>query len=486
MRKLMRTPIVVGIIIVLIAMLGFLKYGLHSSQSSVNVWITTADQNKLLHQEAGLVWAKDNIPNDSTIVIDGEKEYQQIDGFGAAMTDSSAWLIANKLNPEQRSELMNKLFDHKQGIGISYLRLPMGATDFSLKSYTYDDMPEGQTDPKLQNFSIDYDKAYIIPTLSKAKELNPDLKIMGSPWSAPAWMKTSGSLIKGSLNPDFYQAYADYFTKFVQAYKAEGLSIDAITPQNEPHFEPDGYPGMKMEPADQAIFIKSHLGPAFEQAKLGTKIVIWDHNWDEPYYPIQILTDPEASKYIAGSAFHGYAGEVSSQQKVHDLFPNKDIYFTESSGGEWSPDFAASLKWDMQNLIIGSTRYWAKTVLKWNLALDESFGPKNGGCPNCRGFVKIDQKTGEISYNPEYYAFGHASKFVRAGAYRIDSNTLGSGNIEDVAFRNPNGSEVLIAFNSAAESRSFKVQRGSKSFSYTLPAGAAATFLWEGEKRTAK
>lgn len=154
----------------------------------------------------------------------------------------------------------------------------MGATDFTLKSYTYDDMPEGQTDPKLQNFTIDYDKAYIIPTLHKAKELNPDLKIMGSPWSAPAWMKTSGSLIKGSLNPDFYQSYADYFTKLVQAYAAEGLPIDAVTPQNEPHFEPDGYPGMRMEPADQASFIKSHLGPAFEQAKLGTKIVIWDHN----------------------------------------------------------------------------------------------------------------------------------------------------------------------------------------------------------------
>lgn len=482
----MRTPIVVGVIIMLIAMLGFLKYGPYTSQSPVNVWITTADQSKLLHQEADLAWVKDNTPNDSTIVIDGEKAYQQMDGFGAAMTDSSAWLIANKLNSEQRSDLMNELFDHKQGIGISYLRLPMGATDFSLKNYTYDDMPEGQTDPKLQNFSIDYDKAYIIPTLSKAKELNPDLKIMGSPWSPPAWMKTSGSLIKGSLNPDYYQAYADYFTKFVQAYAAEGLSIDAITPQNEPHFEPDGYPGMRMEPADQANFIKSHLGPAFEKAKLGTKIVIWDHNWDEPYYPIQILMDPEASKYIAGSAFHGYAGEVSSQQKVYDLFPNKDIYFTESSGGDWVPDFAGSLKWDMQNLIIGSTRYSAKTVLKWNLALDESFGPKNGGCPNCRGFVKIDQKNGAISYNPEYYAFGHASKFVRAGAYRIDSNTLGSGNIEDVAFRNPDGSEVLIAFNSAAESRSFKVQRGGKAFSYTLPAGAAATFVWTGEKRSTK
>nr|WP_235549121.1 hypothetical protein [Paenibacillus sp. Root444D2] len=217
-------PIVLGMIIVLIAMLGFHKYGLHSSQSPVNMWITTADQSKLLHQEADLVWVKDNTPNNTTIVIDWEKEYQQIDGFGAAMTDSSAWLIANKLNSEQRSDLMNKLFDHKQGIGVSYLRLPMGATDFSLKSYTYDDVPEGQTDPNLHNFSIDYDKAYIIPTLRKAKDLNPDLKIMGSPWSAPAWMKMSDSLIKGSLNPDFYQAYADYFTKFVQAYAAEGLS----------------------------------------------------------------------------------------------------------------------------------------------------------------------------------------------------------------------------------------------------------------------
>jgi glucosylceramidase len=482
----MRTPITAGIIIVLIAIFGLVVYILPASQSPVSIWVTTADQSKLLHQEADLKWVKDNKPNDSTIIIDGQKVYQQMDGFGAAMTDSSAWLIANKLNPEQRNDLMNKLFNHKQGIGISYLRLPMGATDFSLKSYTYDDVPEGQTDPELRNFSIDYDKAYIIPTLRRAKELNPDLKIMGSPWSAPAWMKTSGSLIKGSLNPDFYQSYADYFMKFVQAYAAEGLPIDAVTPQNEPHFEPDGYPGMRMEPAEQANFIKSHLGPTFEKAKLGTKIVIWDHNWDEPYYPIQILTEPEAKKYIAGSAFHGYAGEVSSQQKVHDLFPDKDIYFTESSGGEWAPEFAGGLKWDMQNLIIGSTRYWAKTVLKWNLALDEAYGPKNGGCPDCRGFVKIDQKTGAVSFNSEYYAFGHASKFVRTGAYRIDSNTFGSGHIEDVAFRNPDGSEVLIAFNSAAESRSFKVQRGGKAFTYTLPAGAAATFVWAGEKSGAK
>lgn len=471
----------VGLIVLLgsvAALTGLRGKSAKPEHEPVSVWLTTPDRSKLLHREADVSWKKDGRPNDTTIDVDDRTAYQQMDGFGAAMTESSAWLIANKLSVEQRNELMNRLFDHEQGIGISYLRLPMGATDFSLSHYTYDDMPEGQTDPELRGFSIDHDKAYIIPTLRKAKEINPALKIMGSPWSAPAWMKTSGSLLKGNLNADAYPAYADYFAKFVQAYAAEGLPIDAVTPQNEPQFEPDGYPGMRMEAAEQANFIKTYLGPAFVKANIRTKIVVWDHNWDDPYYPIQILSDPEASKYIAGSAFHGYAGEVANQQKVHDAFPGKDIYFTESSGGEWAPEFGGSLKWDMQNLIIGATRYWAKTVLKWNLALDESHGPALGGCRDCRGFVTIDGQTGHASYNPEYYAFGHASKFVKPGAYRIDSNTFGNGSIEDVAFRNPDGSEVLIALNSAAESRSFLVRRSGKSFAYTLPAGAAATFVW--------
>ncbi|WP_308637882.1 glycoside hydrolase family 30 protein [Paenibacillus silvisoli] len=452
-------------------------------EPSVQVWVTLPDQTKLLQREDDADWTDRPAASDMVIQVDANKSYQQMDGFGAAMTDSSAWLIANKLDDAKRDDLMNKLFDFERGIGISYLRLPMGATDFSLSSYTYDDMPPGQKDPELKHFSIEHDKAYMIPMLQKAKQVNPALKIMGSPWSPPAWMKSTGSLLKGSLNEDAYEPYARYFVKFIQAYFAEGLPIDAVTPQNEPHYEPEGYPGMRMEAYEQGLFIKSYLGPAFSKANLDTKIVIWDHNWDEPDYPFKILGDPEVAPYIAGSAFHGYAGDVANQQMLHRAFPEKDIYFTESSGGEWAPDFAGNLKWDMQNLIIGSTRYWARTVLKWNLALDEKNGPKNGGCPNCRGFVKIDQKGGEVSFNSEYYAFGHASKFVKPGAFRIESNSFEGEGIQDVAFRNPDGSIVLIAFNPDESKRTFQVRHRERAFEYTLAAGAAATFVWEDKER---
>ncbi|GAB2701337.1 glycoside hydrolase family 30 beta sandwich domain-containing protein [Paenibacillus thermoaerophilus] len=483
--KMRKAAASAGFMVLLVAAavwIGLIAFSEKAAHGPVSVWMTTADQSKLLHREADIGWNRDGQASDMTIDVDDGTEYQRMDGFGAAMTESSAWLIANKLSEGKRNELMNRLFSYDNGIGISYLRLPMGATDFSLSHYTYDDMPEGQTDPELRSFSIEHDKAYIIPALRQARAINPDLGIMASPWSAPAWMKTSGSLIKGSLKEEAYPVYAEYFVKFVQAYASEGIPIDAVTLQNEPHYEPDGYPGMRMEAREQAAFVKSHLGPAFDKAKLNTKIVVWDHNWDEPYYPIEVLSDPEANKYIAGSAFHGYAGEVANQQKVHDAFPDKDIYFTESSGGQWAPNFADNLKWDMRNLIIGAPRYWAKTVLKWNLALDESHGPANGGCSDCRGLVTIDGASGNVFFNSEYYAFGHASKFVKPGAYRIESSSYGDGGIENVAFRNPDGSNVLIAFNSASESRPLNVRWHGRSFAYSLPAGAAATFVWQGDR----
>nr|WP_306812947.1 S-layer homology domain-containing protein [Paenibacillus soyae] len=420
------------------------------------------------------------------ISVDERETFQTIEGFGASMTDSSAWLIDNKLTAPQRNELMSRLFSREDGIGISYIRVPMGSSDFALGNYTYNDMPQGETDPSLNSFSIAHDKDYIIPLLQQAKLLNPDLKLMGTPWSAPAWMKTNGSLMQGKLKPEYYGVYAEYFRKFIEAYEAEGLPIHAITLQNEPHFEPSGYPGMRMEPSEQ-IALAKELGPLLAEEELNTKIVVWDHNWDEPQYPIQVLNDEEARTYIAGSAFHGYAGSVDAQQQVHDAHPDKEIYFTESSGGEFAPNFGDNLKWDVQNLIIGATRYWAKTSLKWNLALDQNHGPQNGGCHDCRGFVTINvddiaPENTEVTFNEEYYAFGHASKFVVPGAVRIDSNTLGAGSIENVAFKNPDGSKVVVALNSGADAETFKLRWGSQSFSYTLPAGAVATFKWSGEQ----
>ncbi|WP_188889076.1 S-layer homology domain-containing protein [Paenibacillus radicis (ex Gao et al. 2016)] len=454
-----------------------------AGETPVGVWMTTGDKSNLLTQQPDVAFGADSGREVEaiTVNVDEQTTYQSIDGFGGSLTDSSAWLI-HGMEDEARSVLMNKLFGRTdEGIGMSYVRLPMGASDFARSIYTYNDIPAGETDLNLERFSIEHDSAYIIPVLKEALAINPQLKIMASPWSAPAWMKDNGSLIMGKLKLEYYGVYADYFVKFIQAYEAEGIPIDAITLQNEPHHEAANYPGMRMEPEDQAELVK-HLGPAFEAAGITTKILVWDHNWDEPDYPIEILNDPEAKKYIAGSAFHGYAGKVENQAQVHDLHPDKDIYFTESSGGEFAPDFGSNVAWDVQNLIIGATRNWAKTSLKWNIALNNEHGPRVGGCADCRGIVTIDEGTGSVKYNEEYYAYGQASKFVLPGAVRIKSNTYGAGSIEDVAYRNPDGSKVLLVLNSAKQSKTFKARWGTQSFTYTLPAGAVATFVWNGEQ----
>jgi len=482
MRRLAKLAAVFGLTIGLCACAG----GRGETLIPVQVWLTTPDESRLLERQADLAMKAEPDKSEEavdtpTIIVDESVTYQTIDGFGASLTDASAWLLAERMDAASRGELMKRLFAREEGIGISYLRLPMGASDFALDHYTYNDLPPGETDPELARFSVAHDEAYIIPMLQEALRLNPELKLMGSPWSAPAWMKTSGSLIGGSLKLEHYGTYADYFVKFVQAYEAAGLPIDAVTPQNEPHHVPADYPGMRMEAVDQTMFVKQALGPAMAAAGLKTKLVIWDHNWDEPYYPMTVLNDPEASRFVAGTAFHGYAGDVSGQSKVKEAHPDKDIYFTESSGGAWADDFGDNLKWDMQQLIIGATRNWARTVLKWNLALDELHGPHKGGCGDCRGVVTIDSSTGAFELNEEYYAFGHASKFVLPGARRIESNTLGSGSIENVAFRNPDGSLVLVALNSGDEEEAFAIRHAGRLLETSLPGGTAATYVWQGE-----
>lgn len=452
-----------------------------AASEKVEVWVTTGDKSKLLSKEPDVAFTSTGTSNRYTIQVDENKSYQEIEGFGAALTDSSAWLFGSVLPDTEKAKVIEQLFDPNNGVGFSYIRLPMGSSDFARSHYTYNDTEGNVEDPDLVKFSIDHDREYIIPVLKQALALSPEIKVMGSPWSAPAWMKDNKSLAKGKLKPEYYGAYAQYFVKFIQAYAAEGIKIDAVTIQNEPHHEAGNYASMRMEAAEQAEFIKNYLGPAFEATDIRTKIITWDHNWNEPEYPIEILNDPAAKKYIAGSAFHGYAGSVENQAQVHDLHPDRGIYFTESSGGDFSPVFGNNLVWDVQNLIIGATRNWAKTSLKWNLALDEEHGPRVGGCTDCRGVVTANKESKTItSLNEEYYAFGHASKFVRPGAVRIKSNTFGDGSIENVAFKNKDGSKALIVLNSSKAEREFKVQWGGGSFAYILPAGAVATFKWDG------
>ena len=453
-----------------------------TSIGTVDVWLTTGDEtHKLQHQTVDFIPGSGSNPRQ--IQVNESITYQQMDGFGAALTDSSAWLISNMLNATQAYSLMNELFSPSEGIGTSYVRLPMGASDFVTSAhYTYDDMPPGMTDTNLISFSIAHDQAYIIPLLQQARSINPRLRVMVSPWSPPAWMKSPETLYGGSLEPEYYQVYANYFVKFVQSYGAEGIPIHAVTIQNEPHYTNTTYPTMWMEWWQQADFVENCLGPAFDSitTTVVPKILTWDHNWDEPSYPIRVLNDADARTYIAGSAWHCYACNPCAQTSVHEAHPDKDIYLTECTGGEWDNDFASVLVWNLQNLFIGSVRNWAKTVLLWNLALDENHGPHLGGCDNCRGVVTIDQ-TGMITYNVEYYAIGHLGKFVDPGAYRIESDYFPEL-LESVAFQNPDGSIVLVVLNPGTVPQSFDVQWNGQHFPYNLPPQSVATFKWNVQR----
>jgi glucosylceramidase len=355
---------------------------------SADVWMTTASKSKLLSQQADAVIYDNATTTAATTTIDFSQQFQEIDGFGAALTGSSAYVI-NHMNAAQKDALLKDLFNPEDGIGLSYLRLTIGASDFSLGDFSYDDMPAGQTDPSLANFSIADDETDVVPVMQGILGYSPNIKILGSPWSAPAWMKGSGTMRGGSLDPQYYSAYADYFVKYINAYAAHGINITAVTPQNEPLHDTNGYPSLKMTSGEQADFIKDHLGP--KVTALGTKIFAYDHNFDVPSYPLDVLSDAAANQYVDGSAFHAYAGDVSAMNQVHAAFPNKNLYFTEISGGEWSADFGSNLKWLTSTIFMGTTRNWSKNVLLWNLALNPNHGPTNGtgGCTNCRGVVTM-------------------------------------------------------------------------------------------------
>jgi len=291
-------------------------------------------------------------------------------------------------------------------------------------------------------------------------------------------MKTNGSLIKGTLRPEMYDVFARYLATYVEAMAAEGVPVFALTLQNEPHFEPDDYPGMRLDPPQRATLIGRHVGPLLVQRGLKVQVIEWDHNWDVPQSPLAVLADPVARPYVSGVGWHCYGGDVSAQTPVHDAHPDKDTWFTECSGGEWKPHWPETLPWIARNIVIGTTRGWAKGVLMWNLALDESHGPHLGGCKDCRGVVTIDSRTGDVTRNMEYYAFGHASRFVRPGAERIDSTSALDG-IDTVAFRNADdGSIVLIACNSNGAARRVSVRQAGRTFEATLPRESLATFVW--------
>jgi glucosylceramidase len=447
--------------------------------SGVEVYESSQELHESLQEKSPLQFSASHAPA-LTISVSDSATYQQIDGFGASITDSSAWLLSQKLTPAQRSALLKQLFDTKQGIGLAILRQPMGSSDFSREDYSYDDMPPGESDPELKHFTIERDRQYILPVLREALSVNPNLRIIASPWSPPGWMKTSGSMIGGTLLPTSFAPLARYFVRFVEAYEADGVPIFAVTPQNEPRNIPSDYPGMGMTAEEQATFVRDYLGPAFRDAHLKTKILLFDHNWDMIDFPTTILSDPRAADFSAGTATHCYGGSPDAQTQLHDHFPAKGIWLTECSGGEWQK---GNLLVEQANLIIETTRNWAQSVVLWNLALDQNHEPHLGGCKTCRGVVTIDHSTSPTTITPtvDFTALAHASKFLAPGALRIDSIASEQSSLQHVAFRNPNGSIVLLVLNPAAAPATFNIAWQGRSANYALPPSAVATFRWRAK-----
>ena len=438
-------------------------------KTDVSMWVTQPDQSQLLKkQDAALIFSTGTNQN-TTINVDTTYTYQTIDGFGFCLSGGSASLI-NSLDETKKAGLLKELFStDSTSIGISYIRITIGASDMSAGTFSYDDVPG---DVALQNFSIDREKTDLIPILKKIIAINPNIKILACPWSAPAWMKDNNSFTQGSLKPENYQVYANYFVKYIQGMQAEGITVDAITPQNEP-LNAFNTPAMLWLSADEGSFIKNNLGPAFKAAGITTKIIIYDHNADHPEYATGILADNTASAFVDGSAFHLYAGNINSLGPVHDAYPNKNIYFTEQATFQGG-NFGGDLAWHISNVIIGATRNWSKNALEWVLATDPNNGPHtNGGCSTCLGAVTISSN---VTRNVAYYIIAHASKFVKPGAVRIASDQQNT--LLNVAFKNTDGSKVLLVLNTSTGAQTFNIKFNSKIVTTTLAAGAVATYKW--------
>jgi glucosylceramidase len=373
-----------------------------------------------------------------------------------------------------RNVLLGELFatTGDQSIGISYLRLSMGASDLNATVYTYNDLPAGQTDLALQQFSLSLDTVYLLPLLKEIVAINPAIKIMATPWTAPLWMKTNHNAVGGKLQTQYYSVYAQYFVRYLQKMKAEGITVDAVTPQNEP-LHGGNNPSMEMTATEQADFIKNHLGPAFKSANLSTKIIIYDHNANKPDYPLSILNDPAAKAFVDGSAFHLYGGDINALSQVRNAHPDRNIYFTEQYTAS-TGNFGGDLAWHVRNLIVGATRNWSRNVLEWNLANDPSFGPHTpGGCTTCKGALTIGNG---IQRNVSYYIIAHASRFVPAGSTRIESNVV-SG-LPNVAFQTPAGKKVLVVLNDTNSSQTFNIKYRDKWVATSQDAGSVATYVW--------
>ena len=472
--------------------------------SEIEAWVTTPDRSELFNKQDKPVQFNDGRRGlgGLTITVDDGMQMQTVVGFGFAMTGGSAELMM-KMSQSERTKLLNELFrTDENNIGVSYIRMTIGSSDLNSFVFSYDDLEEGETDEKLEKFNLAQDLNDVIPVMKEVLAINPDIKIMASPWSAPTWMKTNGKIKGGNLRKEYYSVYALYFVKYIQAMKEHGIKIDAITVQNEP-LNSNNTPSMPMIASDQLEFIKDHLGPAFEKANIKTKIVLFDHNLDRIDYPLTILNDPDAAKFVDGSGFHHYGGELSAMSVMHIAHPEKNLYFTEQMVVERLGSPNIEIASQVKRLIVGAMGNWSRNVILWNFAADPLNDPHtdDGGCSMCQGAVTIDKD--EVTKNLAYYTIAHASKFVRPGSVRISSTQKGDKIISltedeerrgtgamrvgisenydifpNVAFRTPDGKIVLIVVNDSSNSNFFRIKYHGKFANVRLQPGAVGTYVW--------
>ena len=443
------------------------------SATKPQLWLTDPDKGVLFKQQDQGFKQVSTSADVPTITVDKSKSYQQMDGFGYALTGGSAELI-NKMSVDKQSALLKELFGNgKTSIGVSYLRISIGASDLDDHVFSYDDLSAGETDADLKKFSLDNDKHALIPVLKKILAINPHIKILASPWSPPAWMKTNNSTAGGNLKPEYYHTYSQYLIKYIKGMAANGITINALTIQNEP-LNPKNNPSMVMEASEQGNFIKNNLGPEFKAANIKTKIILYDHNADRPDYPISILNDPKAAQYVDGSAFHLYGGKIEALSEVHNAHPDKNLYFTE----EWvgAPgNLKEDMRFHIRDIIIGASRNWSRNVIEWNLAADPKQEPHTpGGCTECLGAITINGD--DVTRNPAYYIVAHASKFVKPGSHRIESNYIKE--LPNVAFLTPTGKIVLIVFNDSSNTQTFNIKINNKQVSSILNPAATGTYIF--------
>jgi len=446
-----------------------------SGTNDVDFYLTTGDQTAQLAKQSTVLSFTTAVNSYNNIEVSEGTTYQTVDGFGYTLTGGSVQTI-NNLTAARKQELLQDLFNASTGIGINYLRLSIGASDLNSTPFTYDDMPAGETDVNLDNFSISQDNA-LVSLLKEILVINPNIKLIATPWSAPVWMKNNNNANKfvgGTLKPEYYATYAQYFVKYVKAMEAQGISITAVTPQNEP-LNPYNNPSLVMQANEQANFIKNNLGPAFETAGITTKIIVYDHNCDVTTYATSIFADAAANKYVDGSAWHLYAGDISALSGVHNAYPTKNIYFTEQYTSSGST-FPIDLKWHVKNVLIGSMRNWSVNAMEWNLAADGGNGPyTDGGCTICKGAITINSSDA-YTKNVAYYILAHASKFVPRGSVRIASTE--AGGLSSVAFKTPEGKHVLVVENDNTFALTFNIKYNDKWVVTKLDGGSVGTYTW--------